>query len=324
VYPVSLSFDYSYNQIPLKTFSDPAVLLSILLYGAMLLFAIITFKRKNIYSFCILMFLITISIGSNLFYDIGMMMGERILFLPSVFFCIAVAAGVMSVARITGNKLHRKTITVAMIILAPVTAFCSWLTITRNADWKNDRTLALADISKSPQSARMNNAAGAAYLYKALQDKAQTAPMALSYFLKSIAIYPDNNDALLNLSITYFKLDSTSKGIQYADLVRSRNPAHPKLKFIDNYLAEKFLKNAIAYTQKNMVDSAAQNYNLSLRYALTDSMKLSIYYNMGGMYFNAGDYKQSLDALSKVLAMDSSYMNAKTGYNETLKMTGTK
>ena len=88
IYPVDLSYDYNFNQIPLTDFSEYRVLLSLCIYSSLILFAFYLFKRKSIYSFSILFYLITFSILSNLIFNIGTIFADRFIYIPSLAFCI--------------------------------------------------------------------------------------------------------------------------------------------------------------------------------------------------------------------------------------------
>lgn len=89
-FPHPLSFDYSFSEFEIVNWTDIYAIGSLLLYVGIGLFALKTFKDKNVISFGIMFYLITFSVTSNLFIKIGCTLGERFLFLPSLGFCIAV------------------------------------------------------------------------------------------------------------------------------------------------------------------------------------------------------------------------------------------
>ena len=99
IFPDPLSSDYSYNAIPYITWSDLNAIIPMLVYLFLGIFAIVTFKQKNIFSYCVLFFLISISIVSNIFFNIGAPMGERFVFLPSFAVCIAAAVLIMKLMK---------------------------------------------------------------------------------------------------------------------------------------------------------------------------------------------------------------------------------
>ena len=322
-FPNPLSFDYSYNQIPYQSLANPLVWISIVVYVGLLLIAIRGFKSKNIFALCALMFIVTLSISSNLIVDIGLMFGERMLFIPSIFFAIALAVLIHKLIATVEAKTAMKKLPLMSLMLFPFVSVTAWLTISRNADWKDDRTLALADISKSPNSARANSAAGAAYLFYALEANRTTSEkdsmlnVSLGYMNKSLELYADNNDVLINSGIALSELGQQAKGEECWSKVRAKNPTNPKLMGIDKFLANKYLTAGVAATNANKLDSALYYYNKSLDYSTyNDSARVSAYYNIGGVYFLKADYAAAHAALEKVMAIDANYQNVRAGYEE--------
>jgi len=324
IYPNPLSYDYSYNQIPYQQISNPLVILSILFYLGIFIYALLGFKKKDRISFSILMFLITLSIGSNLFIEIGMLMGERLVFIPSIFFLLALVFIGEKIVILLSEKTHTKKLILASILILPAFAASAYQTISRNADWKNNQTLPLADISKSPESARVNCAVGSAYLFELANSNAKgqqrdtLLSKAIFHLTKSLSIYPEYNDALLDLGFAYNLEGDFDKADEYWSQVRARTPNHPKLKLFDDFLAKKYLGAGLHNAEINNSDSAIYYLNKAAIYGFhKDSTMLVIYYNLGGVYFNSGNYSKAHDALQKVLDIDPNYSNAKQGILET-------
>lgn len=321
VFPHPLSFDYSYNVIPYLNFSSAWVWLSILLYGGLTVYALRELKNKNLFSFCILMFLITISISSNFVIGIGGMMGERLLFIPSLFFCIALTKwGSMLVAWFY-EKFSMKKLIVVLVIMLPVYALSAYKTITRNTDWKDQNHLNLVDLPKVPNSARVNNGVGGAYLtfsFDTSNTKVQRDSLvekAFIYIKKAIDIYPKYDDAYLNLGLAYGTTNQFEKAEDNWNIVRGRNPNNPKFKEFDPYLAHNFLKIGLDYGGRKSYDSALAYLKKSTQYAIVrDSLYLSCWYNLGGLYYTLGNYEKSFEAMGRVMEINPDYMNARAGY----------
>ena len=327
LFPSPLSYDYSYNQIPYQQFSNPLVLLSLLFYVGIFIFSLTGFKKKDKLSFSILMFLITLSIGSNLFIEIGMLMGERLVFIPSIFFLLAIVIIGERFISFLSQKINAKKIILAGFFILPVIVASAYQTISRNAEWKNNQTLSLADIKKNPESARVNCAAGSAYLFTITNttvpenEKDSLLSKAIIHLNKSIAIYPEYNDALLDLGFAYNLKNDFDKADEYWSRVRARTPNHPKLKIFDNFLATKYLDIAVAAEQKSKLDSAIYYYNKAAIYGFhKDSTMLVINYNLGGIYYNSGNFPKAQESLQKVLAIDPNYANARQGLEATEQM----
>lgn len=92
VAPWPLVSDKGWNQIPLVDFSSPGVWLSVLaILGGILAMVMFRQKRKRLV-FGLLWFVFTFALAANLLFLIGTSYGERLLFLPSAGFAIAVAS----------------------------------------------------------------------------------------------------------------------------------------------------------------------------------------------------------------------------------------
>ena len=91
VFPHPLSYDYSYNEIPIISFASAKAIVPLVIYAALAFVAIRELKRKTFVSFGILFFFITISMTSNLIILIGATMADRFLYVPSLGFSIILA-----------------------------------------------------------------------------------------------------------------------------------------------------------------------------------------------------------------------------------------
>ena len=71
VVPYPLSWDYSYNQIPIVSFANVWAIAGLVLYLGLGAYAVVRAKSKDVFAFAILFYLVTLSISSNLFVKIG-------------------------------------------------------------------------------------------------------------------------------------------------------------------------------------------------------------------------------------------------------------
>lgn len=161
LFPHPLSSDYSFDTIPLVTsLGNIGLLLALSFHVYLLYFAIKKLKEKHILSFCIFFYLIGMALASNLFMMIGTHLAERLLFFPSIAFCLALVYLLMKLLKMDWSPsannpfmiLKGKT---AMLILVGLSALYSAKTFSRNKDWKSDTTLFGKDIETVPNSAHM-------------------------------------------------------------------------------------------------------------------------------------------------------------------------
>src|SRR5262249_3701207 len=147
-------------------------------------------------------FLLTISLVSNLVVVIGTVMGDRLLYMPSLGFTIVVAALLVRLFKdsqpdkqnsstLDFFKTHSKVI----LISAALFAVYGFKTINRNPAWKNNLALMSSAIEDAPNSAYVH------YLYANEMVKTATAQTdsirrnaiydkVLAEYLKAIEIYP--------------------------------------------------------------------------------------------------------------------------------------
>jgi len=100
IWPLHLSYDYSFDQIPMiHSFDDPQ-LYAVLGLAALAAWGLVASARRSRPVFFGIAFaLVTFSVVSNLLLPIGTIMAERLLYLPSLGFCLAAAAGLGWLAR---------------------------------------------------------------------------------------------------------------------------------------------------------------------------------------------------------------------------------
>ena len=159
VFPVRLSCDRSYDQIPLSGWSDPAAWAAALIVGGLLAVAMLRRRQDPPMFWCAGFCAITLLLTSNLVIAIGSVMAERFLYLPSTAFALAVTA-------LAFRSKWQRYAPVALGLLISLYAVRTYL---RNADWKDDLTLASHDVAIVPQSFKMHS-----MLARALLDRSRS------------------------------------------------------------------------------------------------------------------------------------------------------
>lgn len=213
VFPHPLTWDYYPYHIEIMNWTNWVVILSLLIYVLLGIIAIVGLRKKSIYSFSIILFLTTLSITSNLFFNIGAFMSERFIYVSLLGFCIVVAYLISEKLPNKVNHLHNYRKISSVILIVILFAF-SVKTISRNRVWENNLTLFENDIKISSNSAK-GNSTYASELYKLSEDaealgdtalRNKYLAMSIPYFEKAIEIYPDYSEALVRLGNIYYKL----------------------------------------------------------------------------------------------------------------------
>ncbi len=236
-FPHPLTYDYYPYHIGLTGFGLVSIL-SLLLYVGLGVFALLKLPSKSVVAYGILFYLITFSIVSNVFVNIGVFMGERFLYFPSLGFCIVIAwLLVEGLKRFFPSK--EKQIPVLLGIIGLTGVLFAGKTIVRNFDWKDNFTLVSKDIQVSDNSAKCNYALGEMYLKQALAEndktiKNQTLNQAIPLLEKAIEIYPEYKSAHSKLGDTYYYLGDFRKSIDAnINLIR----VAPKESTVQNVMA---------------------------------------------------------------------------------------
>jgi len=268
--------DYSYSQLPYVGFGSWQTLLSLIIYIFLVVYAIKGIKKKEPIAFCILFYIITMSIFSNLIYLIGSSFADRFLFIPSIGYCIAIVYLLFRFGEfetVEWNKMTRKNL-LSMVLFGVILLSFSIKTVIRSADWENNFTLYHADIQKSPNSAKLNCLYGESLRDKALEyqekpfftieEKEQNELGFMFYtwesihaMRRSIAIYPKSSLAYDRMGVAYYSL----------------YPYYKKDDFLDS--AEKFYLKSLQFNPS----SSITNYNIGhLYYQREEYEKAKNYY----------------------------------------------
>jgi tetratricopeptide (TPR) repeat protein len=310
LFPHPLTYDYSYNQIPYVDFANLLVWCSLLLHLGLLLWAVLGWRSRSVFSFAILFYFITVSLVSNIVVDIGAPMGERLLYQPSVGFCIFAAAGInRAYERVKTSKGERN---IAATLLVVVMILGAYKTIIRNGDWKNNETLLLRDLEVSPNSASANRRAAMALIKLSEQDSTRGGKeaylrRAILVLEKSVKIHPTYGDGYLGLGVVYSRLDEVESAEEAWTRARKLNA--------NNYLApdyENYLK--VAYFNKGTRLGVEGHYNDAL-VCLLKSIHYGpdnpdAWYYLGGAYISLGQREKAKEAWQKVLTLKPDYQLA--------------
>lgn len=295
VIPYPLSWDYSYNQIPVINWSDWKAISSLAAYLFLGIYALIMIRKKEIIAFGILFFFITLSVSSNLFVKIGSTFGERFLFVPSLGFCVVLVALLFKIPGIKHDLNHRRSKYIyAFIIL--ITAAYAFVTFNRNKDWASFFLLAKSGVGACPNSARTQVALATEYynLGKSETDSLQRLQYlsdAEFHFLKSIEIFPQYGDAIYGLGETYFLKGDMDKALMTFKTVITMQP-DPRNALI--YLSG-------MYNERKEWGNALECY---MRLLKNDTANSRLVANIGAMHMNLRNYPSAIQYFEKSVSLD--------------------
>ncbi len=257
--PSPLSSMYTYNTIPYVGFSNPIVLFSIAVYAWLIAGMCMLLARRHVMGFAIAFYLVNLLLVSNILFDIGALMGERLVYHSSLGFCIAIAYILY-----TGfEKIKQPSVAKAglVAVISVIIVLSGYKTISRNKDWKNDIVLFMKDVHTVPNSLLANNNAAAACMSLAKEttdepERKKWFGQAISYFDKAISIYPMYMNARLNRGLSYFDMGVPDKAIPDWDTVQKYEPGEKKLPYYFSALGKYYYLRGINYGKAGKTDSA--------------------------------------------------------------------
>jgi tetratricopeptide (TPR) repeat protein len=147
LWPFHLSADYSRDQIPLATgILDPRLAASLAILSAAAVLAVLAWSRFRLVAVALLWWAAALLPVSNLPFLIGTIFGERLLYLPSVGFCLLGGA--------LFSRLHRRKGRLALLLGTALLLAFAARTAARNSVWHDDASFALATARDAPRSAK--------------------------------------------------------------------------------------------------------------------------------------------------------------------------
>lgn len=299
VIPHPLVADYSYAVIQETSFSNFWVIISLAIVLALLFIAIyrlINFKKDKL-AFGLLCLLIPLLTISNIFFLLGTHMAERLLFLPSVGFCLLAGLLILKVTGKASGTFSTAFRSPGLVgIILPVAVIYAAISFQRNMEWKDDFTLFSADVKKSPASAKLNRYVGLELEKRAAEEtdantKKQLRGQAISCLNTAVTIYPDfyqAHEELGALCLRNGQLDEAA--------------AH-ELRALHLYPGDTFAIKTLAkiYFKKQQFEESL-NYN---RLALQiEKDKAGVYIRIGACFAGMQNYDSSIWYFSRAAQLD--------------------
>ncbi len=242
-YPHPLTHDYYPYAVPVMSFSDIRTILSLVAYIGMVAIGILGFKKRTVLSYSIWLYLIALSMVSNIAVPIGSFMNERFAYISSIGFCIALCWFLLEkLPSLSVSSARQIRLAGAGIITLGVLAL-GWKTVDRVPAFRDHFSLDDADIEVSKNSCRANCFMGVALYQRYLKETDSTKKRQLiydseTYLRKSLEIYPDYFAAMQMLSgVLAHKLKYDGDIHKLLDGFYSILERTDKVDYIDKYFA---------------------------------------------------------------------------------------
>jgi tetratricopeptide (TPR) repeat protein len=194
--PLQLSADYSFNQVPVAAaWDDPRFLLGGALLLALAVMAAVAARRAPVVAVAALFTAVPLALTANLLFPIGTIKAERLLYLPSLGWCLA---GGWFAALAVRQRARLATLALAALLLGFATR--TWL---RNRDWRDEQTLFAVTLHDAPGSAKAH------YNGAVRLQRAGRLDEAMLHYRRALEIFPDYSAAAFGIGNIY--------GLQGAD-----------------------------------------------------------------------------------------------------------
>ncbi|XP_030069608.1 protein O-mannosyl-transferase TMTC3 isoform X1 [Microcaecilia unicolor] len=215
--PSELCCDWTMGTIPLvESLLDIRNLATIVFFcflGSLIVFSV---RYPGDSSKAVLMALCLIVLpfipASNLFFPVGFVVAERVLYVPSMGFCILVAHG----WRKLSSKSRLKKL--SWICLVVVLFTHGLKTLHRNWEWESEYTLFMSALKVNKNNAKLWNNVG-----HALENE-KSYERALKFFLQATHVQPDDIGAHMNVGRTYKNLDRAKEAEDSYMIAKSLMP----------------------------------------------------------------------------------------------------
>jgi tetratricopeptide (TPR) repeat protein len=185
-FPLTLSSDYSFNQVPVvASVFDPRLVVVTAVLVLLALALVASLRRAPALVVAGLFFFVPLAATANILVVIGTIKAERLLYLPSFGWCLVVGWLVTQLAR------RRRPLALgALGIMLCLFAARSWV---RNADWRDESTAHAVAVRTAPASAKTHYNRARDLIGQRRLDEA------IHHLRRSLAIYPEWSAAQANL-----------------------------------------------------------------------------------------------------------------------------
>lgn len=326
IFPHPLTHDYYPAQIPMMTFGDWQVILTLLIYVGAGIYALMRLPKKDPIAFGIIYFIATLSVVSNLVFPIGTNMSERFMFMPSVGLCLI--AAVLLYKLVNKRLVNFGDLKLALPILALFLIGFSLKTVVRNMAWKDNYTLFSTDIHTSTNSAKLNNAMAGITVEEANKPenatrKQQLLNDAIRYGLQARTLHPTYANPNVIIGNAYTYMGEFTKAIEFYDYTLRitgegssdhKNALNNKQIALSNMNAKEVEQQGQLLQQQRFSEAI----QLGEKLIAEGKTSVALFGQQGAAYGATGQHQKAIEMFQKVLALDANnaqgYLNLGFAY----------
>jgi tetratricopeptide (TPR) repeat protein len=269
------------------------ILFSIIVLIGLLIIAVKSFKKYPIISFCIGWFFIGLAPVSNIIPRIALL-AEKYTYIPSFGLCLLLSSLIYNSFRLSPDKYKKHIKTVLTLLFVFIILSYSTLTISRNADWKDEFTIWSKTAEQTPGSSLAHNNLGLAYLARGERD------LAVKEYNRAIELNSNYAEAYVNIGNIYIQEKEFDLAIEE---FKKAIQAKPTLAEAHNNLGN-------AYNEKKQFDLAIEEYKKAIQ---INPNYVRAHNHLGAAYAKKGETDLAIDSYKKTLEINPNH--AKTHNN---------
>ncbi|XP_061679226.1 protein O-mannosyl-transferase TMTC2 [Syngnathoides biaculeatus] len=226
--------------------------------------------------------------ATNLFFYVGFVIAERVLYIPSMGFCLLVAVGLRSLY----VRLRKRSSRTLLVYCSAAVIFLFGLkTVLRNRDWRNEEMLYKSGISVNPAKAWGN--LGNVLKSQGKMEEAEQAYRNALFYRSNMA------DMLYNLGLLLQESNKFSEALHYYKLAIGSRPT----------LASAYLNTGIILMNQGRLEESRRTFltcadipdeNLKDPHAHKSSVT-SCLYNLGKQLHEQGQQEEALSIFKQAI-----------------------
>ncbi|XP_061547782.1 protein O-mannosyl-transferase TMTC4 [Phycodurus eques] len=275
--PWWLCFDWSMGCVPLiKSTSDWRVVCPLLLWCVLIglvgqALCSTDGQQRRTLSLALVLLVVPFLPACNIFFRVGFVIAERVLYLPSSGYCLLLAC---AVARSCHRWVKYKKL-LCIAILALMVTFVARCAV-RSHQWRSEQSLFTSALAVCPLNAKVHYNVG-----KNLADRGNTTA-AISYYREAVRLHPTYVHAMNNLGNI---LKERNELIEAEQLLSKAVSIQPDF-------AAAWMNLGIVQNSLSKFEQAERSYWNAIRFR---KKYPDCYYNLGRLY---ADQQRHLDALN--------------------------
>jgi len=288
-WPFKLSADYSYAQLSHQAAAIKSLWtaggITALAGGALM--ALTSLRRKGFYFLAVFIFFVNYAIISNIIIVINVSMAERLIYMASWGFCLALGL-LLESGFARAGRTGRVLLWIFIGLLLAAYCIRTWI---RNRDWKDNFTLFSSAYEANPDGARVNYNLGLEYSERGDLERA------LFHYEQAVRIIPWNPLYHLNLGEAYARNGEIEKAIDEFTEVVSLEPER----------AGGYINLAGAYAARGLADRAVTALLIARK---IDPADWRIYFNLGDAHLIRREIGAAANAYEESLKLNPEHWQA--------------